>query len=112
MSKRAFEEFMSRAAQDERLRREVEVLASRDQGVPASALVELAARHGYSFEVEDVGHELSEEDLESVAGGVDLRGLPVRQVVQLEESTKPRGLGGDPCFRLSLLGGTFKLARQ
>ena len=32
--------------------------------------------------------------------------------LSLEESTKPRGLGGDPCFRLSLVGGTFRLARQ
>jgi len=112
MSKHAFEEFMTKAAQDAQLRRELEGLAQSGQGVPASALVELAARHGYSFAAGDVGTELSDGELEAVAGGVDLRGLPVRQVVQLEESTKPRGLGGDPCFRLSLLGGTFKLARQ
>ena len=70
MSKQAFQDFMARVARDADLRREVEALAQGAQGVPASQLVALAARKGYAFGVEDVGTELSEEELAGVSGGL------------------------------------------
>lgn len=70
MSKQAFQKFMAMVAQDANLRREVEGLAKGPQGVPTSELAALAARKGYSFTVEDVSSELSEEELAGVAGGL------------------------------------------
>jgi predicted ribosomally synthesized peptide with nif11-like leader len=70
MTKQVFQKFMAKVAQDAQLQREVEALAKDDKGVPASALAALAARKGFTFSVEDVSNELSEEELAGVAGGL------------------------------------------
>jgi len=70
MTKQVFQQFMAKVAQDEGLRREVEALKKDEKGVPVSELTALAARKGYSFSVEDVSTELSEEELAGVAGGL------------------------------------------
>lgn len=70
MTKQVFQEFMAKVAQDAGLRQEVEALKKDEQGVPVSELTALAARKGYSFSVEDVSTELSEEELTGVSGGL------------------------------------------
>lgn len=70
MTRQVFQKFMAKVAEDAGLRREVEALKKGEQGVPVSELTALAARKGYSFSVEDVSTELSEEELAGVAGGL------------------------------------------
>ena len=78
MTRQVFQKFMAKVAEDAGLRREVEALKKGEQGVPVSELAALAARKGYSFSVEDVSAELSEEELAGVAGGL----LPAVNVAQ------------------------------
>jgi predicted ribosomally synthesized peptide with nif11-like leader len=70
MTRQVFQKFMAKVAEDAGLRREVEALKKGEQGVPVAELAALAARKGYSFSVEDVSTELSEEELAGVAGGL------------------------------------------
>ena len=79
MSKQSFEEFIAKLGEDSALRAEARTLASDEGGVPLSALAEFAAGKGYRFSVEDVSSELSDEQLDTVAGGLKWQalGLPV-----------------------------------
>lgn len=68
MSSESFKKFQAQVQQDDTLKQEFRA-ASGEGGMPVDKLVAFAASKGYDFEVEDVSSELSDEQLESVAGG-------------------------------------------
>lgn len=75
MSKQALEAFKAKLATDENLRNEMTRALSQDGKKPTASLGDMAAfaqSKGYDLSVEDVGGamELSEDDLESVSGGI------------------------------------------
>jgi predicted ribosomally synthesized peptide with nif11-like leader len=77
MSQETIQAFWKRVADDEGLRAELDGLLTSKQGVPASEIVALGAKHGLVFTSDELqatmtlaaGGELSEEQLEAVAGG-------------------------------------------
>ena len=87
MSKQSFEEFIAKLGEDSALREEARTLARDEGGVPLSALAEFAAGKGYRFSVEDVSSELSDEQLDTVAGGLTWRPLTGLTVYPKVEST-------------------------
>ncbi len=69
MSSESFKAFMAKVDGDQALREKLRT-AGGDAGVSAQALAEFAKGHGYSFTAEDVTGELSDADLQGVAGGI------------------------------------------
>jgi predicted ribosomally synthesized peptide with nif11-like leader len=69
MSVESFNAFMAKVEEDQQLRDKLRA-AGGDVGLPVQALAEFAGRHGYSFTAEDVTGELSDAQLEGVAGGM------------------------------------------
>ena len=71
MSRQSFEAFMSTLRKDGSLQKELrEKLGDPAQGVSAEGLNKFAASKGYDFKVEEIKGELSEKQLDAVAGGV------------------------------------------
>jgi predicted ribosomally synthesized peptide with nif11-like leader len=69
MSNESFKAFMTKVAADPGLREQLRA-AGGDTGVSAQALADFAKGQGFSFTVADVTDELSDTDLEGVAGGI------------------------------------------
>jgi predicted ribosomally synthesized peptide with nif11-like leader len=69
MSSESFKAFMTKVTADQGLREKLRA-AGGDAGVSAQALADFAKGQGYSFTAEDVTGELSDTDLEGVAGGI------------------------------------------
>ncbi len=70
MSSESFKKFQAQVQRDDRLKQEFRAAAG-EGGMGVDKLVAFAAGKGYDFKVEDVSSELSDEQLESVAGGGD-----------------------------------------
>ena len=69
MSIESLKTFMAQVQQDADLRQKLADIAD-DDGIPLEALAKIAAEKGYEFSVEDISGELSDEQLEAVAGGL------------------------------------------
>lgn len=69
MSTDSFKAFATKIQEDENLRKEIQA-ASDEKGISADQLAGIAAGHGYEFTVDDVSSELSDAELEGVAGGM------------------------------------------
>jgi predicted ribosomally synthesized peptide with nif11-like leader len=69
MSSESFKAFMTKVTADQGLREQLRA-AGGDAGVSPQALADFAKGQGYSFTAEDVTGELSDKDLEGVAGGI------------------------------------------
>lgn len=96
MSQETIEAFWKRVADDDAVRAELDALLTSKEGVPASEIVALGARHGLAFTADELqvtmtlaaGGELSEEQLEAVAGGafvypkVELTGVKLLKLEQ------------------------------
>jgi len=67
MSVESFNAFMAKINGDETLRDELK--KANPDGMTIDALTAVAARHGFGFDAQDVNNELSEKDLDLVAGG-------------------------------------------
>jgi len=70
MSSESFRKFLAQVQENDSLKQEFRA-AGGEAGMPVEALVAFAAAKGYDFKVEDVSSELSDEQLDSVAGGGD-----------------------------------------
>ncbi len=68
-----FQSFLAKLENDAGLREELRA-AGFDAGMPADALIAFAAGKGYAFRIEDAG-ELSDRQLDAVAGGGDLEAM-------------------------------------
>jgi len=76
MSRQSFEAFMGTLKKDESLQKELrEKLGDPAQGVSAEGLNQFAAGKGYDFKVEEIQGELSEKQLNTVAGGIEISSL-------------------------------------
>jgi predicted ribosomally synthesized peptide with nif11-like leader len=69
MSSESFAAFVARLDEDKALREQLRA-AGGDQGLRVEALADFAKAHGYEFTADDVTGELSEKQLEAVAGGL------------------------------------------
>lgn len=70
MSNQSFEAFLRKVQEDETLNQELRAaLGDPAEGIPAADLARFAAEKGYTFDLTEVSGELSDEDLENVAGG-------------------------------------------
>lgn len=87
MSKEAVLEFVQKVSADESLEAEIETAIAGKQGTEAAtAIAGVGSKHGYTFTIEELEaqrEELSDEDLEEVAGGGSVsiggrRGVNVR----------------------------------
>ncbi len=69
MSKENLEQFMNQVADSEELQTRI------GEGIDSDSLIALGAEHGCEFSVDDLtaGAELSEEELDGVAGGGKLK---------------------------------------
>lgn len=73
MSRQSFEAFMGALQKDESLQKELrEKIGDPAQGVKTEDLNQFAAARGYDFKVEEIQGELSEKQLDGVAGGLTL----------------------------------------
>lgn len=80
MSGKAISEFWKRLKTDDAMRGEFDALVTASPNVPASEVVQLGARHGLDFTADELrttvalaaGAELSDDELEAVAGGASL----------------------------------------
>jgi len=70
MSNESFKKFMAKVQTDQGLKQELRA-AGGAAGMPAEAVVAFAAGKGYEFKVEEISNELSEQQLDSVAGGIN-----------------------------------------
>ncbi len=71
MSRQSFEAFIKKLQQDESLRKELRAqLGDPAQGVNAEGFNKFAAAKGYDFKVQEIKDELTDKQLESVAGGL------------------------------------------
>ncbi len=78
MSRESFEAFMNKLQQDGGLQKELrEKLGDPAQGVKAEDLNKFAAAKGYDFNVQEIKDELSDKQLDTVAGGVLPGPLPI-----------------------------------
>lgn len=68
MSSESFKKFMEKVRSDEGLKTELRAAGSA-AGMPVEAMVAFAAGKGYDFKVEDVSSELTDKQLDAVAGG-------------------------------------------
>ena len=98
MSQENLERFMTRVADSEDLQAKI------GEEMTGDALVALGAAHGCEFSTEDLqaAAELSDEELERVAGGI---GLPEGDL----EGSKADGTVRRPGKGLAMQGGRFKL---
>lgn len=71
MSNESFKAFLAKVDADAGLREKLRA-AGGDAGLSAQAVADFAAGQGYSFSVADLSGELSEKQLEGVAGGLSL----------------------------------------
>lgn len=71
MSSEAFKEFASQLAANEDLQEALRSRADSAGRVSMAEVADLAAERGYRFSAEDISSELSEEQLDAVAGGTD-----------------------------------------
>jgi predicted ribosomally synthesized peptide with nif11-like leader len=69
MSNESFKAFMTKVAADPGLREQLRA-AGGEAGLSSQALADFAKGQGYAFTAEDVTGELSDKDLEGVAGGI------------------------------------------
>ena len=101
MSKQSFEAFIAELGKDNALREEAKALAEGDSGVSLSALARFAEGKGYRFSVEDVSSELSDEQLDAVAGGLKWQPLALKGEVipKLEIETTLKVATGDYYFK-------------
>jgi len=87
MSKEAVLEFVQKVSADESLEAEIETAISGKQGSDAAnAIAGVGAKHGYTFTAEEIEaqrEELSDEDLEEVAGGGGSIGIGGRRGVNI-----------------------------
>lgn len=67
MSLESFNAFMAKINAEEALRDELK--KANPDGLTIDALAEVAAQHGFHFDAQDVSNELSEKELDLVAGG-------------------------------------------
>ena len=70
MSHTAFADFLQHLNNDEHLRERLHALGQERDKLGPEELVDFGAGEGYEFTVEDMERELSDSELESVAGGV------------------------------------------
>ncbi len=71
MSLESFEAFVQKLQHDESLQKELrEQLGDPAQGMSAEGLRRFAAAKGYDFSVDQIKGELSDKQLDTVAGGV------------------------------------------
>ena len=87
MSTRAIDEFFARADSDAALQEELRVVLQGHEETPVGELTALAKKHGFDFSVKELhealerarelglGGELTERELEEVAGGTTLQSL-------------------------------------
>lgn len=75
MSTESFKAFAARLREDPGLQDEVRS-ASGDEGISVETLAALAEGYGFHFTVEDVSNELSDAQLEGVAGGLGRTTIP------------------------------------
>ena len=68
MSNESFKTFLAKVQHDENLRNELRA-AGGEAGMPIDAVVAFAAGKGYEFKVEDISGELTDANLDNVAGG-------------------------------------------
>ena len=68
MNESTYRAFAEKIQEDPELRQRLEAEAD-ENGAPLEAVARIAAGEGYEFSVEDAGGELSDEQLEEVAGG-------------------------------------------
>ena len=83
MSLKSFNAFMAKVNAEETLRNELK--QANPDGMTIDALAAVAAQHGFHFDAQDVSNELSEKELDLVAGGMDIIG-PLRNVGSLSSS--------------------------
>ncbi|MEQ8234522.1 MAG: Nif11-like leader peptide family RiPP precursor [Gammaproteobacteria bacterium] len=70
MDKQSFEAFMHKVQEDDALAQELRAkLGDPADGIVGADLERFAAEKGYQFDLEEISGELSDEDLEAVAGG-------------------------------------------
>lgn len=67
MSLESFNAFMAKINAEETLRNELK--QANPDGMTIDALAAVAAQHGFRFDAQDVSNELSEKELDLVAGG-------------------------------------------
>ncbi|MBK7423520.1 MAG: Nif11-like leader peptide family RiPP precursor [Propionivibrio sp.] len=72
MSLKSFNAFMAKVNAEETLRNELK--QANPDGMTIDALAAVAAQHGFHFDAQDVSNELSEKELDLVAGGMDIIG--------------------------------------
>jgi predicted ribosomally synthesized peptide with nif11-like leader len=77
MSNESFRAFMAKVQKDEGLKQELRAAGGAD-GMSVEAVAAFAVRKGYEFKVQDVSSELSDKQLDAVAGGLfnPTNGLP------------------------------------
>ena len=70
MSAQTFQDFLNKLQQDSGLQRELQArFGDIEQGIPTQELLDFAATRGYQYAVSEAGGELSDQQLEAVAGG-------------------------------------------
>lgn len=106
MSRESLTQFWKKIGSDAKLQKALEALFKRSSGRPittGAAIVDLAAKHGFKFTADElrahlagIGREaeLSEKDLEAVAGGfkVEIEGVTVpavRSIVLDDKGNEP-----------------------
>ena len=72
MSKESLEQFMEKVGSDDELRVSIESQLDSDGNITVDALIALGSENGWEFTFEDLQQtaELSDEELDGVAGGV------------------------------------------
>lgn len=100
MSGEAFKAFVAKVAEDQGLRDKLRA-AGGDVGMSAQALADFAKGNGYTFTAEDVTGELSDRQLEGVAGGI-LIGL---NQPALGDKLSPSALGHKDTSMLGFTSG-------
>ena len=76
MSQESLEQFMEKVGSNEELRASIENQLDSDGNISVGALITLGAENGCEFNTEDLTQnlELSDEELDGVAGGVAILG--------------------------------------
>lgn len=72
MSQEALNKFAQKVNSDADLRNALEERFDDVSSIPSDDLISFAREQGYSFSVEEVKEELSDEELEGVSGGTTL----------------------------------------
>ncbi len=98
MSKESLEQFMNQVAESEELQARI------GEEIDGDALIALGAEHGFEFNTEELNElsseptELTDDDLDSVAGGIDMDGGMLADGV-MNGSLRPGIMNGS--FRLN-----------